>query len=155
MNCRFFVNFFYLFICRSVWHVGCQFPDQGLNPYPLQWKCRVLTTGPPGNSLNVLYKTKEVSLYSQFADSFFFLVLLILFIWLHWVLVAACGFFHCSAWASLQLWCAGSRAHGLSCPTACGILVPPPGIKPMSPALEGGFLTTGLPGKFLLTVFLT
>ena len=31
---------------------------------------------------------------------------------------------------------------------ACGILVPGPGIKPMSPALQGGFLTTGPPGKF-------
>ena len=30
---------------------------------------------------------------------------------------------------------------------ACGILVPPPGIGPTSPALEGGFLTTGPPGK--------
>ena len=25
-------------------------PNQGLNPCPLQWKCRVLTTGPPGKS---------------------------------------------------------------------------------------------------------
>ena len=25
-------------------------PDQGSNPRPLHWKCRVLTTGPPGNS---------------------------------------------------------------------------------------------------------
>ena len=31
---------------------------------------------------------------------------------------------------------------------ACGILVPGPEIKPMSPALQGGFLTTGPPGKF-------
>ena len=38
-------------------------------------------------------------------------------------------------------------AHGLSCPVACGILVPPPGIEPASPALEGGFFTTGPPGK--------
>ena len=30
---------------------------------------------------------------------------------------------------------------------ACGILVPPPTIKPMSPALEGRLLTPGLPGK--------
>ena len=30
---------------------------------------------------------------------------------------------------------------------ACGILVPPPGMEPMSPALEGRFLTTGPPGK--------
>ena len=35
---------------------------------------------------------------------------------------------------------------GLFAP-ACGILVPRPEIKPVSPALEGGFLTTGPPGK--------
>ena len=38
--------------------------------------------------------------------------------------------------------------HGLSCPTACGILVPWPGIEPKFPALEGRFLTSGPPGKF-------
>ena len=38
-------------------------------------------------------------------------------------------------------------AHGLSCPTACGILVPRPGIEPTSPALEGGLLATGPRGK--------
>ena len=37
--------------------------------------------------------------------------------------------------------------RGLSCPTACGILVPRPGIEPASPALEGMFFTTGPPGK--------
>ena len=46
------------------------------------------------------------------------------------------------------------ESHGLSCPTACGILAPQPGIKPMSPALEGGFLTSGPPGKSLLIAFL-
>ena len=40
-------------------------------------------------------------------------------------------------------------ACGLSCPAACGILVPQPGIEPMSPALEDGFFTTGPPGKSL------
>ena len=44
---------------------------------------------------------------------------------------------YCSAWASLVVVC------GLSCPTACGILVPRPGIEPTQPALEGRFLTTG------------
>ena len=34
-----------------------------------------------------------------------------------------------------------------SCPVACEILVPQPGVKPTSPALEGGFSTTGPPGK--------
>ena len=32
-------------------------------------------------------------------------------------------------------------AHGLSCPTACGILGPWPGVKLASSALEGEFLT--------------
>ena len=38
-------------------------------------------------------------------------------------------------------------ARGLSCPAACGILFPRPGIELASPALEGGFLTAGRPGK--------
>ena len=55
-------------------------------------------------------------------------------------------FSSCGMWALEHV---GSvvAAHRLSCPTACGILVPPPGIEPASPALEGGFLTTGPPGK--------
>ena len=40
-------------------------------------------------------------------------------------------------------------AHGLSCPTAGGILVPRSGIEPVSPTLAGGFLTNGPPGKSL------
>ena len=36
---------------------------------------------------------------------------------------------------------------GLVSPLVCGILVPPPGIKPATLELEGGFLTTGPPGK--------
>ena len=41
--------------------------------------------------------------------------------------------------------CVGSvvTVHGLSCSVACGILLPGPGIEPMSPALQGRFLTTG------------
>ena len=47
--------------------------------------------------------------------------------------------------------CAGSLvvARGLGYPVSCKILVPPPGIKLSSPALEGGFLTTRPPGKSL------
>ena len=57
-------------------------------------------------------------------------------------------FFFCLHWVfivkrrlSLVSVCQGS------CPMACGILVPQPGIEPVSPALEGRFLTTGLTGK--------
>jgi len=51
----------------------------------------------------------------------------------------------CSTWA---LRCgSGSRTQAQSLQhvalIACGILVPCPGTEPMSPALEGGFLTTG------------
>ena len=35
----------------------------------------------------------------------------------------------------------------ISCSMAGGIFVPQPGIEPMSPALQGRFLTTGPPGK--------
>ena len=30
-------------------------PDQGSNPHPLQWKCRVLTSGPPGKKSLILF----------------------------------------------------------------------------------------------------
>ena len=40
-------------------------------------------------------------------------------------------------------------ALGLSCLATCGMLVPLPGIKPVSPALEDRILTTEPPGKFL------
>ena len=43
----------------------------------------------------------------------------------------------CSTWAFLAVAC------GLCCPTAYGILVLLPGIKPDSPALKGRFFTTG------------
>ena len=42
----------------------------------------------------------------------------------------------------------------LSCPTACEILVPQPGLKNRSPALQGGVLTTGLLAEVPLLTFL-
>ena len=40
-----------------------------------------------------------------------------------------------------------------SCPRSCGILVPGPGVESVSPALEGRFLSTELPGKSLGNFF--
>ena len=40
-------------------------------------------------------------------------------------------------------------AGWLSCPVACGILVPRPGTEPVSPALQGGFLTPGTTREIL------
>ena len=69
------------------------------------------------------------------------------------VLVAAgsfsvvCGLLPRCGWSS-RAW-SGSvvEALGLSCPAACGISIPQPGIEPAFPALEGGFLTNGPPGE--------
>ena len=54
----------------------------------------------------------------------------------------------CGTWVlSLRRESSVVVARGLSCPVACGILVPQPGIEPSSPALGGGFFTTGPPGS--------
>ena len=41
---------FFFFFFDWLWLAESQDPNQGLNPCPLQWKCGVLTTGPPGNA---------------------------------------------------------------------------------------------------------
>ena len=53
--CSFFFFFFniYLFDCPGSAACG-MYPDQGLNPGPLHWECRVLAPGLPGRSLSVL-----------------------------------------------------------------------------------------------------
>ena len=42
--------FFHFFIGCTARHVGCYFSIQGSNPCPLHWTCRVLATGPQGES---------------------------------------------------------------------------------------------------------
>ena len=79
------------------------------------------------------------TLRTSFPSFFFFKELLYLFyFWLHQVLVAES--LQCSGFSLVE-------ARELSFSAACGILVLRPGIEPTSPALEGGFLTTGPPGK--------
>ena len=70
-----------------------------------------------------------------------------------WIFIVSCGGFHHGPWTP-WLWCTGSVvvACGLSCSKACCILVPWPGVEPMSPALQSGFLTTGPPGKSPLCI---
>ena len=59
------------------------------------------------------------------------------------------------SWGTRALEYTGSAvaACGLSCPVACGMLVPWPGMESTSPALEGEFLTTGPPGKSRVVCF--
>ena len=70
-----------------------------------------------------------------------------LFIWLYQVIVVACEIFL----RSCGSFCCSSLIlivdYGLRCFVACGILVPRPGIEPVSPVLQSRFLTTGPPGK--------
>ena len=95
------------------------------------------------------------------------------FVRLPWVLVAACrifvascSVFRCGAqaqelWRGLSSCTCKLQIKGpvvvvsrLSCPTVLGILVPWPGIKPTSLALQGGFLTTEWPGSPIMSAFL-
>ena len=75
-----------------------------------------------------------------------------------WTFLVWCKGSSC-AWAShcVDFSCRGTQAlehvGSLVAPKACGILVPKPGIEPMSPAVEGGFLTTGPLGKSLNYLF--
>ena len=95
-------------------------------PLPASGGCRhSLACGcTPSPSLSLRL---HVTLFSSPVSSLFF--------WLRWVSVAMRRLSSCSA--------------GLSCREACEILVPQPGIKPASPALEGRFFTTEPPGKSL------
>ena len=66
-----------------------------------------------------------------------------------WGLLSGCGTWasHCGARALERTGFQSCGVRGPCCPTACRILVPGPGVKPMSPALTGRFLTAGPPGK--------
>ena len=44
------LDLFFFFFGHVTWLVESQFPDERLNPGPWQWECKVLITGPPGNS---------------------------------------------------------------------------------------------------------
>ena len=54
---------------------------------------------------------------------------------------------------SLQFVASLAVVNRLSYSYTCGILVPQPGIEPVSPAFQGGFLSTGPPGKSLIHLF--
>ena len=110
------------------------------------------------------------SSFSFLKVSFVMFFILFVYFWLCWVFLALHRFVLVAAsGGTLQLPCAGFSlqwllllqskplckyasgvvAHQLSCPVACGILVPRSEIEPVSPALAGGVLTTRLSGKSL------
>ena len=115
------------------------------------------------SSITLNSKTEEV--FCFFLNKFFYLF--IIYFWLRWVflvahglsLVAAGGGYsslRCAGFSLqwfLLLRSTGSRRAGFSSCGAraqlvCGMWdLPGPGLKPVSPALAGGFLTTAPPGK--------
>ena len=107
--------------------VGSQFPYQELNPRPQQWKSRVLTTGPPGNSLPLFY--------------------FIYFFKLSFIYLVVPGL-SCRQRAP-QLWHANSQLRH-----ACGIQFPDQGSNPGPLHWEHRALTTAPPGKSLPTIIL-
>ena len=94
---------------------------------------------------------------------FSFLCLVFIHFWLHWVLVAARGILAGTYGlfvALLKLLSSHGGSEAAAPPVVVahrsivasrhgGILVLRPGIQPTSPALEGGFLTTGPPGQHI------
>ena len=48
-------KYLFFFFWPHLWLVGSLLPNQRLSPHPLQWKCWVLNTGPPGNSPTLLF----------------------------------------------------------------------------------------------------
>ena len=117
-------------------------------------------------SKHVFFSLNSLALLSSFLPSFFpsflppsFPSFLPSFLLpsLHWVFKAAHGFSVVSESGVYSLYGARALGAGLQlfvvlghgCSAACGVLVPEPGIEPVSPALAGGVSTTGPPGKSL------
>ena len=74
-----------------------------------------------------------------------------LLLWCMDSLVVSHGLSSCCTWA-LELEGSVVVICGLSCSAVCGTLFPYPGIKPVSPALQGRFLTTGPAEKSLIHI---
>ena len=101
------------------------FLDLGLNLCLLHWQADSLPLSHQGSPNFLLSFNGVICPFSLLGFWLFFFF----FPWVHWVFIVV----H---------WVCRHR-----CPAACGILVPRPGIKSVSPALTDGFLTTASPGK--------
>lgn len=57
------------FFCHNTGHVGSSFPDQGLNPCPLQWMHRVLTTAQPGKPPTSYFLSQRECVFAACMES--------------------------------------------------------------------------------------
>ena len=81
------------------------------------------------------FKSSKAGAYGLKKNYFFNLLF-----WLLWVFAVVHGLY-------LEHVDTAVVAHRLSFLATCGVLIPRPGVEP-APALAGGFLTTGPPGKY-------
>ena len=118
------------------------------------WWAAVYGVAQSQTRLKRLSSSSYISHVLPILQDFFFFELLVVLVVARKLFVAACGLLpSCGAWAPEHT---GSLvvARRLGCPKVYGILVPRPEMEPMSPALEGRFLTSGLPKKSLRLLFL-
>ena len=113
-----------------------------------------------------IYTTASLSIHLLMGTHLFFLMFIylcdcVILVVSHGIFAEACRVFR---YSTRGLLCShGTCAlvhvgwvvvvHGLNCHMACVILVPWPGTEPASPALKGGSLTTGPPGRSLTCFF--
>ena len=112
-------------LCGPGWHSSFQSPFK---------KKREIQYGTNCQHILSPYLCKCLPLFSCLINIFIYL--------LCWVLVASCGTFSHSAWTLVVDWGLSICSAWFSCPAACRILVLSWGIKPLSPALQGRFITT-------------
>ena len=107
-------------------------------------------------SLASIFGERSDPIYG-FLKNFFLIMYLFIFVCAESSLLYMRAFSSCGAWAShcggfscFRAWTLGRSSFG-SCGFWASLLhkwnIPRPGIKPLSPMLAGGFLTTELPGK--------
>ena len=137
---------YFLFFIVWAWFIAeCRWVTSLTMVNPIEYFCKLL---------QLLYIYIYISAFIFFIESFFqweTSMRFLKYIWLTNCLFVAVSGLSCSV-RDLSLWPVSSGVRG-SCPRACGILVPRPGIKPRPPALQGRCLTTGPEGKSLYLIF--
>ena len=109
-----------------------------LGPWPNSGEWHVWLTGCLFGGFWWRFFCSFKTIFMQFFADYLFYVYL--FIWLYQGLTVACRIF-------LGAHRLSSCGEQVSRSDACKISVPLPGMKPLSSALQDGFLTTGPPGK--------
>ena len=68
-------SFIFCFLGCTVPHAGSLFPDQGLNPCPLQWERRFFTIWPPGKpNCDMVTQICELNLFKKLWNCSYFQV---------------------------------------------------------------------------------